>query len=115
VTIDINDNGKTIKAAVGQNVELRLVSDQAETGWHEQSAMKDPAVLLKLPREFQPAPGNKDNLVGTSTFRYKAVAAGEQELTVLYLYFGLPNAVRGNADRLVQTFKLTVKVEGPAR
>jgi RNA polymerase sigma factor (sigma-70 family) len=108
VAIDVKEEGKTIKAVVGQNIELRLVSNDAAIGWHEQSVLKEPAVLVKLPGDFQPQLGSKDSCAGNYLYRFKAVAEGEQEITAMYISFGKP--VPGQEDRLVKTFKVNINV-----
>lgn len=110
--IDLKEDGKTVTARVGQIIEIRLVGDEAQTGWEGGAVKNDPAVLEFLKFDYLQKAKAPDDSIGTYTFRYKAVAEGEQEISLSFVSPSNPlKRMPRDATRLVKRFKVTVKVE----
>ncbi|MBM4036513.1 MAG: protease inhibitor I42 family protein [Planctomycetes bacterium] len=116
LAITERDNGRTLDAAVGQPIEVRLVGDRPATGWEadvpEGGAVQRDAASPRL--LFTPKPGADDKSVGTYTFRYRAVKPGQSKLRVVYVSPGGPGApIRRRATALIKEFIVTIRVAAP--
>lgn len=100
LTITNADNGKNVKATIGQEIIVSLTGDRANTGWEVSQPTGTSVKPVKfggrfgnqdIPSlEFTPAKDATDEAIGTYTFRYKAVAEGQTTLKFEYLTPGGP-------------------------
>lgn len=113
------DAGKTIRAAVGRLIEVRLEGAEATTGWEAsgvngKSVVREGAgpgeVNASQTPKFTPAKDAADKAIGTYAFRYLTVAEGKSGLRFVYVFPGGPEPVRRSATKLVRKMEVTIEV-----
>jgi hypothetical protein len=95
LTISDADNGKTLKAIIGQAITVTLEGSQANTGWEAGKPDGTSVKPLKVggnagamelsAAEFVPAKGAQNDAIGTYTFRFVARNEGKTTLHFAYL------------------------------
>jgi inhibitor of cysteine peptidase len=82
-TLGEGDNGRTVTVATGAQIAIQLPGN-ATTGYTWTATVEDPSVLNEAgPAAFSPS-SDALGAGGTYTFRYKAAASGQTDLTLVY-------------------------------
>ena len=131
------DNGKTIPVRVGQTFEIRLKGARAKTAWEYVGRATGPPVRpmkgALVPAEgaadragepvcpvrlvkgaLVPAKGAADPAIGTYVFRFRAVAAGRETITIHYVYPSGPGVTTRRRTQVRGRFTVTVDVKPDA-
>jgi inhibitor of cysteine peptidase len=83
LNLDEGDNGRTVTVATGTQITIQLQGNPT-TGYTWEATAGDPSVLNEAsPGAFSPSSGAL-GAGGTYTFRYKAAASGQTDLTLVY-------------------------------
>jgi predicted secreted protein len=111
-------DGQVIRAKVGQQIIVQLKGDKPKTGWEasavEGSVRREGAQPGEqggsASPQFTPEPNAAAPEIGTYSFVYRAVAAGQAEMRFVYVYPGGPIPVPRSATKLVKQVRFTVEV-----
>lgn len=83
LSLDEGDNGRTVTVATGAQITIQLPGNPT-TGYTWEATVGDRSVLNEAgPATFSPSSGAL-GAGGTYTFRYKAAASGQTDLTLVY-------------------------------
>jgi RNA polymerase sigma factor (sigma-70 family) len=111
VVITEDMNGKTVRARIGQVIEVRLVSPKKLEGWEGGSVSPEAAVrFLSRGPSFQPAAATMDESVGHYRFTYVASAAGSVDLEMTLMTPSGPTVERRRKTLPIRTFRVTIEV-----
>jgi len=105
ILLSTNHNGKTVMAAVGKTIDLRLPGDRASGFVWEAGKVAGSAVQATGKPEFVPGANILGKQGGVFVFRFKAVQPGRSTIKAAYLRPGDKN------KRPLHTFSADVVVK----
>jgi predicted secreted protein len=108
VVVTEKDNGKTVKAAVGEQIIVRLASNPT-TGYQWRIGKLEPAHLKPIGEShYEPPDSHLVGAGGTEVFTFTTLKPGKTRLRLEY--------VRSWENKPIKTFKVTIATgRGPAK
>jgi predicted secreted protein len=108
VVVTERDNGKTVKAAVGEQIVVRLASNPT-TGYQWRTGKLDPVHLKPVcESRYEPPNGHLVGAGGTEVFTFTTLKPGKTRLRLEY--------VRSWENKPIKTFRVIIATgRGPAK